>query len=147
MHGGQGGDALRDVLDHKDSPRKHRALLADDNPVNLKVSTAQLNRLNWDVDVVSSGTEVVKRFKAAPPDTYQVVLVDVHMPGMSGIEAALEIRQFEKQPRRPGFIVALTADTTLDEAARAGFNDCLTKPVSLQQLEGVLKRALDAGMS
>jgi CheY-like chemotaxis protein len=109
-----------------------RILLAEDNEVNQKVALRMLEKLGYDADLVANGIDVLK---ALEREAYDLILMDLHMPMMSGIEAAVEIRKraIVKQP----VIVALTASATSsdrDRCLRAGMDDYLSKPIQIDQL-------------
>ncbi|MEW6130021.1 MAG: response regulator [Acidobacteriota bacterium] len=116
-----------------------RILLAEDNMVNQKVAIRMLERLGYRADAVSTGKEVIEALRRQP---YDVVLMDVHMPEMDGLEATKQIREQwmkEQQPR----IIALTADAMEDDkevCLRAGMDDYINKPVKIDQLQNALER-------
>jgi len=113
-----------------------KILLAEDNPINALLTRELLRRRGHRVSEVVSGEGAVK---AMAEDHFDIVLTDIHMPGMDGIEATKAIRADEARlgrPRTP--IVALTADAleTGRRACReAGMDGFLTKPVEPQQLD------------
>ena len=120
--------------------RPLHVLLAEDNPVNQKVACLVLRGLGHHVDAVADGRQAVEAVHARE---YDLVLMDVHMPGMDGLEATRTIRA-QLPPARQPRIVALTASVLLEdrEACReAGMDDHLAKPVRTQQLVAVLDRA------
>lgn len=113
-------------------------LLVDDNRVNLKVGTKILKRLGYEPDLARSGREAIDRSAATE---YDVVLMDIEMPGMDGVSAAAEIRAAARGGRRP-FIVALTANAMVSDRDRylsAGLDDYISKPIQLEALIGVLQ--------
>ena len=113
-----------------------KVLLAEDNPINALLTRELLRRRGHRVTEVTSGEAAVK---AMQEDSFDLVLTDIHMPGMDGIEATKAIREMEarlSRPRTP--IVALTADAmeTGRRACReAGMDGFLTKPVEPTQLD------------
>jgi CheY-like chemotaxis protein/HPt (histidine-containing phosphotransfer) domain-containing protein len=119
-----------------------RILLAEDNSVNQKVADRMLGRLGYRVDIVGNGAEAVDACKRQP---YDVVLMDLHMPVLDGLEASQAIARREPRAERP-YIIALTA-SALDEERRrcfaAGMDDYVSKPVSIDQLSAALRRAAE----
>jgi signal transduction histidine kinase/CheY-like chemotaxis protein len=115
-----------------------RLLLAEDNAVNQKVAVLQLERLGQRPDVVATGEQALAAVLARD---YDLVLMDVQMPVMDGLEATRRIRAqvpLERQPR----IVAMTANAMAEdreEALAAGMDDHLAKPVRAEDLEAVLR--------
>jgi len=111
-----------------------RVLLAEDNPINALLARALLEREGCKVDRIASGDEAVS---ALSRGFYDLILMDLRMPGLNGIEATKALR--ERGVTTP--IVALTADA-FDEDRRAclaaGMNDFLAKPLTPSALRGVL---------
>ncbi len=121
--------------------RRLRVLLAEDNPVNQQVAQRLLARLGHDVDTVGNGAEAVAAVRAVD---YDVVLMDVHMPEMDGLQATRAIRAEIPQQRQPR-IVAVTASVLLEDRRacnEAGMDDYVTKPVRPQALEASLRSPL-----
>ena len=114
------------------SRSKLRVLLAEDNLVNQKVVTAVLRKRGYVVDVAANGREALASLDRR---TYDLVLMDVQMPELDGIEAARAIRKNERWRDLP--IVAMTAHAMTGDRERcleAGMNDYLSKPVSPSHL-------------
>jgi CheY-like chemotaxis protein len=113
-----------------------RILLAEDNPINMMLIRELLRRRGHSVVEVTTGNDAVQ---AMMDSRYDLLLTDIHMPGMDGIEAARAIRAGEARSGRPRTpIVALTADALEDgkRACReAGMDGFLTKPVDPAELE------------
>jgi CheY-like chemotaxis protein len=115
-----------------------KVLLAEDNVVNQQVAQLMLGRLGHRVDTVSNGFEAVEAVNRA---VYDIVLMDVHMPEMDGLEASRRIRAEAPPDRRDVPIVALTASAMAedrDACLEAGMDAVLTKPVRKQELAEVL---------
>ena len=110
--------------------RRARILLAEDNIVNQKVTLKLLEKMGYRADVVANGLEVLKALETIP---YTLVLMDVQMPEMDGIEATLQIRNRKWTIQNPDIpIIALTAHAMKkdrEKCIEAGMNDYLAKPI------------------
>jgi PAS domain S-box-containing protein len=116
-----------------------KILLAEDNVVNQKVAQKILDCMGYRVDVVSNGQEAVQ---AMLRQTYDVVLMDIQMPEMDGIEATTKIRE-QLGDNRP-WIIALTANALQGDRERylgVGMDDYLSKPIRVDELEKALRNA------
>ncbi|HEY0384928.1 MAG TPA: sigma-54 dependent transcriptional regulator [Pyrinomonadaceae bacterium] len=114
-----------------------RVLVVDDDNLLRKLVTDQLVRSGFEASPAASGQEALDFLRATDCD---VVLLDIQMPGLSGLEALREIRRMEDAPE----VVMLTADTSLAtgiEAMRLGAYDYLTKPARLDEMEAVIRKA------
>ncbi|MFI5363675.1 MAG: response regulator transcription factor [Elusimicrobiota bacterium] len=125
-------------------PRK-KILVADDEPSIQEILSIQLARMGYEVVLAGDGLEAVAAYEAEKPD---LVLLDVMMPRLNGLDACQRIRAFEKKSGRRVPVLFLTArDTTHDKtsAALSGGDEFVSKPVSLQELrervEAALKKA------
>jgi signal transduction histidine kinase/DNA-binding response OmpR family regulator len=118
-----------------------RILLAEDNPVNQKVALHVLSKSGYRADVAVNGWEVLEALKRQP---YDMILMDIQMPGLDGIETTRYIRQhWSTEQAPPPRIVALTASALRDDCERfleAGMDDYLSKPIRLKELVAVLER-------
>lgn len=118
-------------------------LLVEDVVFNRVIALEFLEGLGLHVECAEDGLQALHRFKRKH---YGLVLMDLHMPNMNGIEATRAIRQYEKEEGRiPTPIVALTADVmrdTFDEVYRTGMDDYLTKPFEEKKLHEVLGKYL-----
>jgi two-component system sensor histidine kinase BarA len=117
-----------------------RVLLVDDNNANLQLTTELLRDLSVEVTQASSGEQALNELSK---DSYDLIFMDIQMPGMDGIETTRYIRQRESQQQRRTPVVALTAHTLSEhktELLMAGLDDCIRKPVSDAQLSQMLKR-------
>ena len=115
-----------------------RILLAEDHPVNQKLAVRFLRRMGYEADVVANGREVLE---ATERQTYDVVLMDVEMPEMDGIEAARRIR--ERRGGRP-HIIAMTASVMQGDRERcmaAGMDGYVGKPIRVGELHAALAAA------
>jgi signal transduction histidine kinase/ActR/RegA family two-component response regulator len=130
----------RPAIDHDLGRRRPmRILLAEDNVVNQKVALRILERLAYRGDVAANGLEVLQ---ALERQEYDVVLMDIQMPEMDGLEATARIRQHRPAENQP-WIIALTANALVGDRERylaAGMNDYISKPVKIEELAAVLTR-------
>ena len=118
-----------------------RVLLAEDNPVNILLATTILRQLGFSVDCVKTGREAVD---AATHGAFDLILMDVHMPEMDGIEATQIIRKLPG-PTGSTPIIAMTADamqSDMDACLSAGMSDFVSKPLNLEAFLAALERAL-----
>jgi signal transduction histidine kinase/ActR/RegA family two-component response regulator len=118
--------------------RGKRVLIAEDNLVNQKVAQRVLEKLGYATRVAANGRIAVDMAAAEP---FDLVLMDVQMPEMSGIEAAMEIRRLEQATGRHLPIVALTANAMSgdkEECLKAGMDGYLSKPIRVEALQETL---------
>lgn len=121
------------------SPSTLRILVAEDNVINQKVILKLLDRLGYQVDLVTNGLEVLAALRK---QSYDVVLMDVQMPEMDGITTAQRICEEWDRTTRPR-IVAMTANTMQGDRESylvTGMDDYIAKPVRLKGLEQVLSK-------
>ena len=114
-------------------------LLAEDNPVNQKVALRFMARLGYRVDAVGNGLEALTAVEARK---YDLVLMDLQMPEMDGLEASRQIRRRVPPARQPK-IVALTANAMQGDretCLEAGMDDYISKPVKLHEIEEAIRR-------
>ena len=116
-----------------------RILLAEDNVVNQRMAQLLLERLAQSADIVSNGIEAVNAATHLP---YDVILMDVLMPEMDGLDATRLIRQRLTAQRQPR-IIAMTANALSGDRERcleAGMDDYISKPIQLPELAKVMER-------
>lgn len=136
------------VIKHKKKPtseyinmgKKHplRILIAEDNPINQKVARRLLEKLGYQPDMVGNGLEALE---AVARQHYDVILMDLQMPEMDGLQASREINRLYPKDKRPR-IVALTANAMkedMEQCFQAGMDDFVSKPVK----PGEIGRALE----
>jgi CheY-like chemotaxis protein len=142
LHARQAGLAVplvtRYSLRKGDFLRGLRILLAEDNRVNQKIAVRLLEKRGHHTVLASSGKEALEALAQA---SFDLVLMDVHMPGMDGIEATIAIRDKEKTTGLHQPVIAMTALAMKGDRERclaAGMDGYLSKPIDLQQLDDVL---------
>src|ERR671917_635460 len=117
--------------------RKIRVLVVDDDAVLRRVVSEQIAKAGFESRAAGSGEEALKLLGDAD---FDVVLLDIRMPGLSGLDALREMRRLDDPPE----VIMLTADTSLGtgiEAMRHGAYDYLTKPSPLDEIETVIRKA------
>jgi CheY-like chemotaxis protein len=117
-------------------------LLAEDNNVNQKVALRFLERLGYRAEAVSNGLEVITALETRH---YDLVLMDLQMPEMDGLEASRQIRRLLPPDRQPK-IVALTANAMQGDrelCLDAGMDDYISKPVKLHEIGAAIRRLFD----
>jgi CheY-like chemotaxis protein/HPt (histidine-containing phosphotransfer) domain-containing protein len=117
-----------------------RILMAEDNVTNQKVALHILKRLGYRADVAANGLEVLE---AMSRQAYDVILMDVHMPELDGLETTRRIRQAEGDKTTP-HIIAMTANAMQGDretCLKAGMNDYISKPIRVSDLVTALKKS------
>ncbi len=127
---------------HKDLARKYplRILVAEDNPVNQKVARQMLLKMGYQPDLATNGLEVLEALRLKD---YDLILMDVQMPKMDGLECTRQIRELCSGDYNPR-IVAMTAyalESDRSRCLKAGMDDYISKPIRLGDLVDALKRA------
>ena len=122
-----------------------KVLLCEDNEINRELVYNLLAVYGVEVLCAADGQKGVAIFANSPKDSIDVILMDVRMPIMDGLEATRAIRAMSREDARYVPIFGLTGDVDEDsvaEAKAAGMDDCLPKPVDIPQLLGKLSAAL-----
>jgi signal transduction histidine kinase/ActR/RegA family two-component response regulator len=130
----RGADTCASDMVH--GPR--RVLVAEDNVINQRIFSRTLEKLGWEVEMVSNGAEALGKWQSVP---YAMILMDCQMPVMDGYEAVAEIRRREHGKRIP--IIGVTASAMEGDRERclaAGMDDYVTKPVNFELLRAVMYR-------
>lgn len=120
--------------------RNETILLVEDHKPNILVMTSFLKELGYKYEIATRGKDALKKFSSGQ---YSLIIMDMQMPKMDGLEAARRIRALEKRKNiTPTPILAMTANATGDDKAsclNAGMNDYLSKPFRLQDLKTKLQ--------
>lgn len=125
-----------------------RVLLVEDNDLNAEIAQFTLDRAGAIATHVKDGESAVETFAASAPHEYDVVLMDIMMPGIDGLEATRQIRALDREDAATTPIIAVSANAFADDrrlSREAGMNAHLSKPVSSQELiEALAHIAADA---
>lgn len=125
-----------------------RVLLVEDNDLNAEIAQFTLDRAGAIVTHAKDGESAVETFAASAPHEYDVVLMDIMMPGIDGLEATRRIRALDREDAATTPIIAVSANAFADDrrlSREAGMNAHLSKPVSSQELiEALAHIAADA---
>ena len=120
---------------------KLNILLVEDNLLNQRVVTFSLKKFNHDVVIANNGLEALERFREKK---FHVILMDIMMPVMDGLEATIKIREEEQltgvETRTP--IIALTANTMdndRDKCISYGMDEFMSKPFDIERLKTIFK--------
>jgi two-component system sensor histidine kinase BarA len=131
---------------HGDENQRPNAsvLIVDDNPANLQLASELLRGLNIHVVQANSGQQALSICESKK---FDIIFMDIQMPGMDGIETTRQLRSTESSARRTP-IIALTAHSMTEQKSElliAGMDDCVSKPVSEAQLAHIINRWASLG--
>jgi CheY-like chemotaxis protein len=118
--------------------KKLHILLAEDDEMIRKITTFFLKRNGHEVDIAKNGSEAVKSFKAKE---YDVILMDIQMPEMDGLEAVKQIRQIEQEylSKNHTTIIAVTTNSNKAECLNAGMDAYAQKPYNFDDLSTLFR--------
>ena len=140
---GEAADEIQAQATAESGERNIRLLAAEDNPTNQQVLAAVMESLGIDIDIVADGKQAVEAWKVGG---YDLVLMDIQMPVMDGIDAACQIRGIEvAEQRKRTPIVALTANALthqVEEYMAAGMDGHVAKPIEIAKLYEAISAAL-----
>ena len=120
--------------------RFQKILLVEDDEETRFMMSEMLDVIGATVDLAADGQECLERLEEEP-NKYDAVLLDLHMPRKSGLEALEEIRAHRSDPPRSLHVIALTADTAWHDEAKAkskGFDRVMPKPVNMTSIRNAL---------
>jgi len=124
----------------RESKRRLRVLLAEDNPVNQKLATRLLQKMGHSITVVENGRQAIE---ASLRDDFDLILMDIQMPEVDGIEATFAIRERERlQEGKHIHILAMTAHAMTGDRERclqAGMDGYISKPIEVNELVEALE--------
>lgn len=122
-----------------------RALLAEDNEINIEIANMMLEDEGLIVDVVRNGKEAVEKFESSPSGYYDFIFMDIMMPVMDGLKATRQIRALDRPDAKTVPILAMTANAFQDDikqSIEAGMNDHLMKPLDAQKIKQAIQEAV-----
>jgi len=128
------------VLDAVGFEKKLRFLLVEDEPIGRFAVKNLLQAEGHEVQEALNGLDAIEALEA--DSTFDVILMDVHMPGMDGLEATRKIRAHDNQQIRASVVIGLTASANSNEKSmyvKTGMNSVVTKPLELSQLGAAIK--------
>ncbi len=140
-----GENMEEEVHEEEISFEGYRILVVEDNELNAEIALTLLEDRGFAVDCVYDGSEAVERIRTTDPGTYDVILMDIMMPVMDGLEATRTIRGMEREDCRSIPIVAMSAnafDDDLRKSVECGMNGHLSKPVEVDKLYRTLADVL-----
>lgn len=111
-------------------------LLVEDNKLNQRLMESSLKRFGFKIEVANNGLEAVEKYKA-DHDKFDLIIMDIMMPVMDGLEATRQIRIFEQQKKFRIPIIALTANTFNADRERClsyGMDEYIAKPLNMEKL-------------
>jgi CheY-like chemotaxis protein len=123
-------------------PREFRILLVEDNPLVSDVIVRILSRQPWEITTAGTGRDAIQKWRGGD---FDLILMDVQMPDMDGLEATHGIRELEKLAEKRIVIIGLTAHAgaaVYEECRAAGMDDVLVKPIEPTRLYATINRCL-----
>ncbi len=118
-----------------------RVLLVEDDEITQYMMGEMLSAAGVLYEVANDGQECLDILNDRP-DQFDAILLDIHMPKKSGLAAVSEIRTHSEDPPRGIYVVAVTADTawhSVDRARKVGFDDVISKPVTMDKIKSKLQ--------
>ena len=119
-------------------------LIAEDNPVNQKVTQLMLQRIGHRADLAANGQEVLR---AMENRAYDLVLMDIQMPDMDGIEATKHIRSRWQQGPKIIAITSFDPEFCREQCFSAGVDDFINKPIRMNELDAAIDRNMSLSSS
>jgi len=122
-----------------------RVLLAEDNDINSEIAATLLQEKHFTVDRASNGLKALEMFTGSPVGTYHAILMDIRMPLMDGLQAAVNIRHWDRKDAKTIPIIAMTAnafDEDVEKSRAAGMNAHLSKPIEPNIMYATLERLI-----
>ena len=118
-----------------------KIMLVEDNKLNQRLMESSLKRYGFSIDVANNGLEAVQMYQKSP-ESYDLIIMDIMMPVMDGLEATRHIRIFEQKKSIRVPIIALTANTFNADRERClsyGMDEYIAKPLNMDKLSQAFK--------
>lgn len=115
-----------------------KALLVEDNEINIEIATILLQDLGLDVTIARNGQEAIDQFKASKLYTFDYIFMDIMMPVKDGLEATKEIRALPRGDAKSVHILAMSAnafESDVQECIEAGMDGHIAKPINIELLK------------
>ena len=125
-----------------------RVLLVEDNEMNMEIAEFLLKEQHMQVDRAWNGAQAVELFEQSETHAYDIVLMDIMMPVMDGLEAARRIRSLKREDAKTVPIFAMSANTFIDDIAKsreAGMDEHFTKPLDIEVIREAIGRYCGRG--
>ena len=122
-----------------------RVLVVEDNALNMEIARTLLETFDIEVEEAYNGKEAVEKLRVTPPGYYDLILMDIMMPKMDGLEATRTIRQLDREDCKTLPIIAMSANAFDEDVKRSiasGMNGHLSKPVNVSLLKETLASIL-----
>lgn len=136
-------ESLKDPVNRDFSGK--RALIVEDNEINIEIAKNILSHQNFLVEAAVNGEECVDMFKSHEPGYYDVILMDIRMPVMDGLTATKIIRNLDREDAAKIPIVAMTANAFEEDVKKsfeAGMNGHLSKPIDIKKMYALLEEVI-----
>ncbi|MCI2048327.1 MAG: ATP-binding protein [Lachnospiraceae bacterium] len=123
-----------------------RVLVAEDNLINSEITRTLLEEKNFTVETAANGMQAIELFLKHPAGYYDVILMDIRMPVMDGLQATVNIRHCDRPDAKIVPVIAMTAnafDEDVEKSRAAGMNAHLSKPIDPEYMYSVINDVLD----
>ncbi len=120
-----------------------RILVVEDSPLNMEITVRTLQRAGYQVEEAVDGKQAVDMIETSADDYYQVVLMDIQMPVMDGLQAVRQIRNSNRSYVRNLIVIAMSAYADEDDVKKSrdsGMNAHLSKPVRIENFRTICRR-------
>lgn len=141
-------EKLKKVQSSADVIKGKRALLVEDNELNMEIAEEFLKIVGMQVETAENGEIALEKFQKSQPYYYDIIFMDIQMPVLNGYEASKAIRNLPREDAKSVFIAAMTANVFAEDkkkAEEAGMNEHIPKPIDMQYLTSLLQEWFQEG--